>query len=476
MKRIVILGAGPAGLSLAWQLLRKHRARFDVVVVEQQRRVGGLSRSFRRHRLNFDLGSHRIHPAAGSETLGRLGDLLGEELAERPRRGRIHIGGRSLRFPLALPDSLFHLPPSLSAGIAADTLRTRLSQKTAPIDSFADLLLRQMGPTLCRAFYFPYAEKLWGLPPDRISADQAVRRIGRRTAPQVIRRMIRSSILHGRRKAHRYFYPRHGFGRVCDAMAEEVIRLGGKVLLDSKVSKIRERDSGPDCRIIEMAAGAGGREPVEADHVFSTIPVPDLIGALRPPPAESVRLGASALRYRAMVLYYVVLETERFSPCETHYFPDGDIFFSRISEPKNYSGATAPRGITGLCVEIPCWTSDPIWDAPCEAIGEKVQQDMRRCGAPVTASILDAFTRRIAHAYPVYDLDYRSSLRHVRRYLRQLPHFVCLGRQGLFIHDNIHHAFDMGFSAARCFTADGRWDAGKWHHHAGRFREFTVED
>ena len=177
-----------------------------------------------------------------------------------------------------------------------------------------------------------------------------------------------------------------------------------------------------------------------------------------------------------MILVYLVLETRRFTAFDCHYFPENNVIFSRVSEPKHYSGAEKPSDRTGLCAEIPCWEQDSLWTESDETLGDRVIEDLRKSGMPVTVPINAVFTKRLSHAYPVYALDYDRNLAQIERHLDRIPNLIRFGRQAIFLHDNIHHALTMGYMAADCMEADGNWNRDRWRAATSQFHSFTVED
>jgi protoporphyrinogen oxidase len=168
VRRVAILGAGPAGVGAALGLARRG---FGVDVLEQGPRVGGNAGSFELAGIPVDYGSHRLHPAADPAVMAEIRALLGDDLCERPRHGRIRLLGRWIHFPLRPLDLLLRLHPRFAASAGVDLLRKVLPGRppAGPEESFASVLERGLGRTLCREFYFPYARKIWGLAPEEIS-------------------------------------------------------------------------------------------------------------------------------------------------------------------------------------------------------------------------------------------------------------------------------------------------------------------
>ncbi len=221
--RIAILGAGPAGVGAAWQLRLRDKA--DVILLEQGDNVGGNAGSFELAGIPVDYGSHRLHPACEPHILRDLHALLGDDLLDRPRRGRIRLRNRWIRFPLKPINLAIGLPIGFTLGVARDTITklVRPNRQRAD-DSFEAILLQSLGRTICRDFYFPYARKLWGLPPAELSPTQAHRRVSAGSLTKMVRKVL--STVPGLRAAGagRFLYPRQGYGQISRAMASAAER------------------------------------------------------------------------------------------------------------------------------------------------------------------------------------------------------------------------------------------------------------
>lgn len=479
-KTIAVLGAGPAGLGLAWRLVRRPLLQAKVVVVEQASDVGGLAASFAHQGLHFDYGSHRLHRATSPEILSDIRVLLGEDLLDRPRNGRILVQGRFVKFPLQPVDLMLHLPPSFVVGFIGDVLRAPLRRRQRrPERTFADVLHRGLGPTMCQSFYFPYAHKLWGMAPEHIDAVQAQRRVAAMDTGKLLKKAL--ALLPGVRRAGtgRFFYPKRGYGQICQVLAAAIREHGGEIVLNARVISIAFDPEGRRKVEVRWETPEGehrGGAAVEADFVFTTIPLPMLVSALRPEAPANVMRCAEELHYRGMILLYLVLRTERFSPYDAHYLPGQEIVASRLSEPKNYSGTSEPQGRTGLCAEIPCTPGDALWQTSDRELSGRLLLELERAGLPVTAPIVAVFSRRLTHAYPVYEVGFGRKLAAVESYLATVPKIVSLGRQGLFAHDNTHHTLQMAYRASECLADDLNWHQEAWRRHREAFAKHVVED
>jgi len=469
--RIVILGAGPAGVGAAWQLVKQEKA--DVTVLEQRGDVGGNAGSFEVAGMQVDYGSHRLHPACEPKILDDLRDLLGDDLLSRPRHGRIRLQGRWIHFPLKPQDLALRLPFSFSGGVALDAAKkfVRSTNGRNGHETFTSVLENGLGATICRDFYFPYAVKIWGLPPDELSATQAHRRVSAGSLGKMVKKIV--SILPGFKTpgAGRFFYPRKGFGQISRAIADAAIELGAEIRTGATVKKL---ELGETHRVSYEIDGE--TRTIEADHVWSTLPITVLAKIASPEVPQHVIDASSRISYRAMVLIYLVVEQPQWTEFDAHYFPEADIKLTRLSEPKNYSGGNGPDGRTVLCGELPCTVNDEIWKASDADLGELCRESLERCGIPVNARISEVVTKRLAFAYPIYREGYEEFFNIQDEWANGLDRVLTFGRQGLFAHDNTHHALAMAYGAVDCLDDGGKFASDKWTKYRAEFAKHVVED
>ncbi|MGQ0542308.1 MAG: protoporphyrinogen/coproporphyrinogen oxidase, partial [Blastocatellia bacterium] len=401
--RIAILGAGPAGVGAAWQLALQNKA--DVTVLEQHDVVGGNAGSFDLAGLRVDYGSHRLHPTCDPKILNDLRELMGEDLLDRPRHGRIRLQGHWIHFPLKPQDLALRLPISFSGGIAVDALKKIIPHAVNGNghETFTSVLEKGLGSTICRDFYFPYAKKIWGVPPEELSAIQAHRRVSAGSLGKMLKKVI--SIVPGFKKpgAGRFYYPRNGYGQITEAIADAAQGLGVEIKFGSTVSKV---EMGDTHRVSFKRNGL--EETIETGHVWSTIPLTVLAKVAEPPAPAEVFEASKNISYRAMVLIYLVLEQSQWTPYDAHYFPEAEIKLTRLSEPKNYAASSEPTNRTVLCGELPCMVNDEIWNASDEELGEMVKDSLGKCGLPIKSQVLLVATKRLPFAYPIYREGYEK--------------------------------------------------------------------
>lgn len=471
LPRVTILGAGPAGIAAAHALTKATKA--QVQVLERAERAGGNSTSFQIDGIWCDYGSHRFHPVADPAVIADVKALLGDDLLLQPRHGRIRLGGRWIHFPLKPLDALLRLPPRFAARLFGDMLLKPLRKKGSGAKSFSSVLYDGLGPTISESFYFPYVRKLWGLDPDKLAVTLAERRVSSGSVGKILAKMIRMLPGMKGQTTGRFYYPRRGFGQISEAMVEASQRAGAHYEFGADIIRI-ERDGNKVTGLVTK--GPDGEVRHVSDQVYSTIPLTTAIRLMDPPAPENVQAAAQAIKFRGMILVYLILGTDQFTEYDAHYFPETSIPISRMSEPKNYNSAKGPQGRTILCAELPCDPGEKWWGMTDEELGQHYVRWLNDLGLPVKCPVIRCETRRIGQAYPVYDLDYQRHFEVVDQWLGTLDGFLSFGRQGLFAHDNTHHAFAMAYGAADVLTPEGGVDRAAWAAHRAEFEHHRVED
>lgn len=472
LPHVLILGAGPAGLGAAYRLRELDRAR--VTVLERGDRVGGNAASFELNGQYVDFGSHRLHPATDPDILEDIRRMLGPDLRTRTRHGRIRLRGRWVHFPLKPLNLMMHLDWGFTFGALRDTAARVLKRPPDDAESFAQALRARLGPTICEDFYFPYARKIWGLEPEEMAAEQAQRRVAANSPIKLIRKVL--SQVPGFRApgAGRFYYPRKGYGQIVEGYAEAATEAGAELRLGWSATGVHVPGSSGEPWTV-TAEHDERQEEVRADYIWSTIPLTLLARMAHPRPGPQVLEAGSELDYRAMLLIYLELPVDRFSEYDAHYFPGPDIRITRMSEPKNYSGASEPADRTVLCAELPCSPDAPQWTATADELAAIVTRDLEQAGIPLPCEPSRVHVRRLRHAYPIYTRDFAEPFAALDRWASRQPRLLSFGRQGLFAHDNTHHALAMAYAAADCLDTEG-FDEEKWAGYRKEFEKHVVVD
>jgi protoporphyrinogen oxidase len=471
LPRVTVLGAGPAGVGAAYLLATSGKA--DVLALERQGAVGGNAGSFELEGVRCDYGSHRLHPASEPQVMAMIRDVLGDDLLWRPRHGRIRLKQRWIHFPLKPLDLIARLPKRFAAALLLDALAKPLRRKRSGEETFETVLRQGLGPTISEHFYFPYVRKLWALPPEALAPTLARRRVSGNSLAKIAGKALRQLPGFKGKRAGGFFYPRRGYGEISEALRAGAERAGAVFELEASISAIEHRDG--EVRAVRWQKDGAVRRR-ESDAVWSTLPITTLVRLMEPAAPEEVLEAARHIRYRGLILIYLVVEQDRFTEYDAHYFPELSIPIARLSEPKNYSASAEPRGMTVLCAELPSDPGDAWWSLSDDELGARLCAWLAQVGLPVDAKVRRTLTRRLAFAYPVYDRDFEPNFKLMDRWVAGMRGLLTFGRQGLFAHDNTHHALAMAHAAVDCLRSDGGFDEVKWREYRKRFETHVVED
>mgnify|MGYP000973373647 CR=1 FL=1 len=243
-------------------------------------------------------------------------------------------------------------------------------------------------------------------------------------------------------------YPRDGYMRIPERMADAIRDTGSEVVLGARVARVICRGA-YDFEVVYRTAA--GESSVHATHVVSTIPLGALARMLAPQAPAPVIEAAGKLRFRDLVTVNVKLARRQVTPDTWLYVQDQEILFGRLHEPKNWSPAMVPDGDhTSLVLECFCSEGDAIWTASDEAIAARCIDDLeRKLGFIRAAEVTGWNVVRTRHAYPVYDLDYASHIGRIRAHLDTLEGLAVVGRGGAFRYNNADHSIEMGLLLGR---------------------------
>jgi protoporphyrinogen oxidase len=442
-KRIIILGAGPAGLAAAWKLAEAGQ---EVVVLEKESMLGGLCRTIRYKDYLFDLGGHRF--ITKDEELSRqIQELMGNELLTTPRKSVIRLRGKYFQYPLEFKNLLLNMDKiflinSLVDYVYSVTSKKLLNKKDL---SFEDWVVNRFGRTLYDIYFGMYTEKLWGISPKKISADWAAQRISLLNLWDVFLRLLGKEDNQPKTYALEFAYPKMGIGRICDRMAEEIKDHGGKIYLNADVKEIVLEEEFIK-KIIYQEDGRNNE--ISGDWYISTIPLPEFVRGIRPEADEIYLRTSDEMHFRSVKFLNLIVDTESISDNTWIYIPEKEFVFFRIQEPRNWSRFSSPEGKTSLILEIACNFNDEIWNAPDKVIFQRCVLDLKRLGLFDTSLIKDYFTTKVQHGYPIYDLNYFEKIEKTMELLRGIDNLIPIGRQGLYRYNNMDHSIKMGFLTA----------------------------
>jgi len=442
-RKVIIMGGGPAGLSVGWKLV-KNNVQCEIIELENQ--VGGLCRSIRKKGFIFDLGGHRFISKYG-DLLKDVGDVMGETLELRPRKSQIRLRGKYYAYPLDVKDLVTKMNAFVSIRCLTDYLTTALKNRISPREdiSLEDWIVNRFGRSLYDIYFGPYSEKLWGISPTQISADWAAQRISLINLWDVFLRLLGKTKDAPKTYATEYFYPKEGIGQIFERIAETITEGGGKIHLNSEVVRINA--TGREITGIVVRRN-GKEETYTGDFYVSSVPLPEFILSIDPPVEEKYRQVASAMRFRALRFMYILIDAQQISDNTWIYIPEDEYLFFRIQEPRNWGLGTVPPGKTSLILEIACDVGDETWNADDDAIVKRCIEDLKKLGFNIEEKVIDYFSMKVKHAYPIYDLNYIEKLKAAFELFMRYDNLAVCGRQGLYRYNNMDHSMMMGYITA----------------------------
>jgi len=446
--RVVVLGAGPAGLAAAWKLTEKG---FQPIVLELKPYVGGMAHTMREDGYMWDFGPHRFH-SSNPAIIDEMRKLLGDELEERYRKTRVFFWKKMYDYPLNAGNLLKNLPPHVAILSFLDFGWTVAKNKFNPPtdDNFESWVVNRFGRRLYDIYFGPYTAKVWGRDPRKLSSSWAAQRVAVVDLWDLTLRTL--GLRKGDNNFHHteykdlFWYPRRGVGSISEGMAQKVTENGGKILLGARMTEVHHENG----RVTEVVYEQDGEKHViPCDYLVSTIPVSLLLRSMTPNPSEEVMAAARGLKFRAMIFLYLKLNKPKVTDDHWIYFPDPNVIFNRISEMQNFSHESTPDGKGSLCVEITCDMGDEIWTENEDVLLQKSIQGLVDAKLIKKEDVIGHFIERMAHAYPSYDLNYEANLAALAYHLSGYENVITGGRQGLFRYINTDHAIEMGFCAAQ---------------------------
>jgi len=493
MKTAVIIGAGPAGLTAALELLRRSDVR--PIVLEATQRIGGISCTIRHNGNRMDIGGHRffsksdrvmewwteLMPPAATENGSGLHAIhyqnkarLVETGAEsggdpdlvmlvRPRKSRIYFLRSFFDYPLALNgQTLRQLGPwrmmKIGTGYVWANLFPRRNEKT-----LEDFLINRFGRELYRTFFQSYTEKVWGVPCDQISAEWGAQRIKGLSLRTAIAHFLKKTF--SRKKSgdiaqketetsliEKFLYPKYGPGQLWEYVAELVTKMGGEVHMGWRAGKLHVRDK----RVVSVEAmdAQGTAHTIPADYVFSTMPVRDLVHSLDVEVPAEIKAIADGLIYRDFITVgllvdrLVVTEADGSPLKDTWiYIQEPDVLVGRLQIFNNWSPyMVADPNKVWIGLEYFCYETDRLWNMPDEEIARFAVAEVEKIGILRADQVRDTHVVRVPKTYPAYFGTY-DRFDEIVEYMDRFENLFLVGRNGMHKYNNQDHSMLTAMTA-----------------------------
>ncbi len=433
----VIIGAGPAGLTAAYQFA-KHGV--HCTVLEATGEIGGLSQTVVRNGWRFDIGGHRFFTKV--EAVSDLWqEILGpEDFLVRSRMSRIYYGGKFYDYPLDVRNALSNLGPLEAIRCAMSYAWVRL-RPPADQSTFEGFTAARFGWRLYRKFFKTYTEKVWGVPADEIQADWAAQRIKNLDLFRAVINGIglRRNQTEVTSLIEQFSYPRHGPGMMWERCAELVRAQGSKLMVDHQVCTV-SHNQGQAAAV--TAATPDGDIELVGTHFVSSMPISSLVRTMDPAPPSLVLEAARALTHRDFLTVALVVPADQAFPDNWIYIHDPSVAVGRV---QNF-GSWSPDMVrdeqwTCLGLEYFVFEGDEMWSAPDEVLIEQAQRELAQLGLVPIRKVRAGYVVRVPKAYPMYDVGYKRNVEILRAWLDEnAANVYPVGRNGMHRYNNQDHS------------------------------------
>lgn len=440
-KHIIVLGAGPAGLATGHEVTANGGR---VTVLERNDFVGGLCRTVQAEGYRFDLGGHRWFTK--NEALNDwFRNLMDGELVMVDRISRIFYDGKYFFYPIRFSDLLRKTGPLtiLHAGFAFLWAVFQQAVFPKPVENMQQAYCAQFGRKLYEMFFRQYTEKVWGRSCEDLSADW----VSQRSKGLSIWAVVREALIGNKEQLtsliDEFMYPRYGYMRVPERMAEDIQAAGGEILLETTVTRIVYH--GPSDLEVFYRRG-DSVQSIRGTDVVSTIPLGVLARIMEPECNTHVALAAKSLEFRDLITVNLMLRRKQVSKDTWLYIQDSDILFGRMHEPKNWSRDMVPDDDhTSLVLECFCSKGDAIWNLSDAEIQARCVRDLVDKLKFINEDEVEGATIiRTRETYPIYDMQYAQKLATINAFLKRFTGIHIVGRGGTFRYNNSDHSIEMG--------------------------------
>lgn len=448
MSRVLITGAGPAGLTAAYEL---SKLGLEPTVLEADDLVGGISRTVNYKGYRFDIGGHRFFSKV--PLINELWDeILREDFLVRPRMSRIYYRQKFFDYPLRAANALVGLGPVEAFMIGLSYAKSQVFPH-ADETNFEQWVSNRFGERLYKIFFKTYTEKVWGIPCSEISADWAAQRIKNLSFLEAIRSAVLGANKTGDGEVittliDQFNYPRLGPGMMWEHCRDLLQARGHETVSGVRVERLRHRHGR-----VESAYGkttSGQTVEFGADHFISTMPLRELIHSLDPLPPDEVLAAANRLRYRDYLTVVLIAKREAVFPDNWIYIHAPEVKMGRIQNYKNWSPEMVPDpSRSSLGLEYFLWEKDDEWEWSQERLIELGIKECTQIGLIQPDEVEDGTVVRMKKAYPVYDQGYQENIDTIRHYLETFSNLQTVGRNGLHRYNNQDHSMLTAVYAAR---------------------------
>ncbi|MEO0630942.1 MAG: NAD(P)/FAD-dependent oxidoreductase, partial [Planctomycetota bacterium] len=441
---MLVVGGGPAGLTGAYEIA-KRRPDLRPLVVEGGERVGGIARTEEYKGYRFDIGGHRFFTKV-KPVEAFWQEIMGDEMIDVPRSSRIYYRDKYYDYPLNPINALRNLGMYESARVALSLAKWKCFPSKDE-DNFEQWVSNRFGGRLYWHFFRTYTQKVWGIPPTEIRADWAAQRI---KDLSLIKAVVNSLTGRGETSSliKTFKYPRLGPGQMWERTADRIAEMGGEVRLRTHATTVH-RD-GKRVVAVDLEDHEGLESSVATDHVLNSMPITELVRAVRPLAPDHVLEAAEGLKYRDFLIVTLVLDHPDPFGDNWIYIHSPDVQVGRIQNFRAWSPAMLPdQNTASIGMEYFCHQGDGLWSSSDEELQELARTELERLKLAPASSVIDGTVIRQPKAYPVYDADYKARVDTIRDWLLTFENLQSVGRNGMHRYNNQDHSMLAAMLAAR---------------------------
>ena len=493
MKKIIIIGAGPAGLTAAYKLL-ENKKEYEVIILEEDTRVGGISKTVNVNGNRMDLGGHRFFskdenimnfwkelmpiqasPSFDDKKLEREKNLFkggpdpeknNEVMLLRNRVSRIYYLRKFFDYPVSLKkETLKNMGLSRTVKVGISYLKSTVIKKKE--DSLENFYINRFGKVLYSMFFEKYTEKVWGRSPKQISADWGAQRVKGVSIKAVVKDMLSKKFNRKNKEVEtslieEFWYPKYGPGQLWELLAKRIEQMGGRILKGYKVEKINTKN----CKIVSVECS--NQQQIEGDIFISSMPLKDLVlGFQGEKLPNKIRNIANGLPYRDFMTVGVLvnklkIKNETSIKTKNNLIPDcwiyvqePDVKMGRIQIFNNWSPylVSNPENTVWIGLEYFVTENDKFWNMKDVDFSNFAIDELVKMAIIEKEDVLDTHVERIKKAYPAY-FDTYSEIDKLIKYLDKYNNLYCIGRNGQHRYNNMDHSMLTGMEAAKNIEGD----------------------
>ena len=441
MYEILIIGAGPAGLTAAWEA-EKHGVK--TLILEGDKEIGGISRTVERNGWRFDIGGHRFFTKV-DEVYQIWDEILDkEDFLLRPRMSRIYYKNKFYDYPLKASNALLNL------GII-EAVRCVLSYFYVRVfppknqDNFEDWVAARFGWRLYNIFFKTYTEKVWGVDARTIGSDWASQRIKNLSLMKAILNafQINKSGEIITTLIDKFKYPKYGPGMMWETASKKLQAKNHKILLSSRVVEISKVN---DTYKVKIDSG----EEFEAKNILSSMPLAHLPKTIKPAPDNNVLQSGKNLKFRDFLSVALVIDEKDAFPDNWIYIHDPGVKVGRVQNYGSWSPYLVKEGKTCLGLEYFVNIGDELWSMEDEKLIDLAIKELEQLSLIKKNSTLEGYVVRMPKAYPVYDLDYSKNINKIEKWLtNEHETLYPIGRNGMHRYNNQDHSMMTAILSVR---------------------------